>query len=112
MQAAVKEKGPLMISAVIKPTIYADSMVVFFLLFYYLPMPGLYYAFVDYDFMRGCEPVLRIQIFEFLFQEAWIPSSWKLTKNTILYNLAFIFNRPLAQIAVAVLLEGYTENIL
>ena len=28
-------------------------MVLFFLLFSYLPMPGLYYAFVDYDFMQG-----------------------------------------------------------
>ena len=28
-------------------------MVIFFILFCYLPMPGLYYAFVNYDFMKG-----------------------------------------------------------
>ena len=81
-------------------------MVVFFLLFCYLPMPGLYYAFVDYDFMQGLRsPFCGFRNFEFLFSGGMDSIIWKLTKNTILYNLAFILIGNLAQITVAVLLK-------
>lgn len=81
-------------------------MVLFFLLFSYLPMPGLYYAFVDYDFMQGLKsPFCGFRNFEFLFSGGMDSIIWKLTKNTILYNLAFILIGNLAQITVAVLLK-------
>ena len=83
----------------------AIPMVVFFLLFSYLPLPGLYYAFVDYDFMQGLKsPFCGFKNFEFLFSGGMDSIIWKLTRNTILYNLAFIIVGNIAQITVAVLL--------
>ena len=84
----------------------AIPMVVFFLLFSYLPLPGLYYAFVDYDFMQGLKsPFCGFKNFEFLFSGGMDSIIWKLTRNTILYNLAFIIVGNIAQITVAVLLK-------
>lgn len=81
-------------------------MVIFFILFCYLPMPGLYYAFVNYDFMKGlASPFCGFRNFEFLFAGGMNSIIWGLTKNTILYNLAFILIGNMAQIAVAVLLK-------
>ncbi|MGN6711224.1 ABC transporter permease [Anaerocolumna jejuensis] len=81
-------------------------MVVFFILFAYLPMPGLYYAFVDYDFIKGMRsPFTGFKNFEFLFRGGGDSIIWHLTKNTILYNLAFIGLGNACQIAVAVLLK-------
>lgn len=81
-------------------------MVVFFILFAYLPMPGLYYAFVDYDFLKGLRsPFTGFKNFEFLFRGGGESIIWRLTKNTILYNLAFIGLGNACQIAVAVLLK-------
>ena len=94
-----------MTSDVIK-LIMAIPMVVFFLLFSYLPLPGLYYAFVDYDFMQGLKsPFCGFKNFEFLFSGGMDSIIWKLTRNTILYNLAFIIVGNIAQITVAVLLK-------
>ena len=84
----------------------AIPMVVFFLLFSYLPLPGLYYAFVDYDFMQGLKsPFCGFKNFEFLFSGVMDSIIWKFTRNTILYNLAFIIVGNIAQITVAVLLK-------
>ncbi len=84
----------------------AIPMVVFFLLFSYLPLPGLYYAFVDYDFMLGLKsPFCGFKNFEFLFSGGMDSIIWKLTRNTVLFNLAFIAVGNIAQIAVAVLLK-------
>ena len=84
----------------------AFRMVVFFLLFSYLRLPGLYYAFVDYDFMQGLKsPFCGFKNFEFLFSGGMDSIIWKLTRNTILYNLAFIIVGNIAQITVAVLLK-------
>ena len=84
----------------------AIPMVVFFLLFSYLPLPGLYYAFVDYDFMQGLKsPFCGFKNFEFLFSGGMDSIIWKLTRNTILYNLVFIIVGNIAQITVAVLLK-------
>lgn len=81
-------------------------MVVFFIIFAYLPMPGLYYAFVNYDFIKGLgSPFVGFKNFEFLFRGGADSIIWRLTRNTILYNLAFIFLGNIFQIAVAVLLK-------
>ena len=107
MQAAVKKKRPFDDFRRHKTYYFMlIPMVVFFLLFCYLPMPGLYYAFVDYDFMQGLRsPFCGFRNFEFLFPGGMDSIIWKLTKNTILYNLAFILIGNLAQITVAVLLK-------
>lgn len=81
-------------------------MVVYFLLFAYLPMFGVYYAFIDYDFSRGlASPFVGFKNFAFLFRGGMDSIIWRLTKNTVLYNLAFIFVGNFMQIAVAMLLK-------
>jgi len=86
-------------------------MVVFFILFAYLPMPGLYYAFVDYDFMRGLRsPFIGFKNFEFLFRGGSQSIIWRLTKNTVLYNIAFIALGNLCQIAAAVILKEIKQK--
>lgn len=87
-------------------------MVVYFILFAYLPMPGLYYAFVDYDFMKGlASPFVGLKNFEFLFHGGMDSIIWKLTQNTILYNIAFITLGNIAQITVAVILKEIKNKI-
>lgn len=81
-------------------------MVVFFILFAYLPMPGLYFAFVDFDFVKVLgSPFVGFKNFEFLFHGGMHSIIWRLTKNTILYNIAFITLGNAAQITVAVTLK-------
>lgn len=81
-------------------------MIVFFILFAYLPMPGLYYAFVDYNFLQGLgSPFVGFRNFEFLFRGGADSIIWRLTRNTILYNVAFVVLGNTCQIAVAVLLK-------
>ncbi|MNB81311.1 putative multiple-sugar transport system permease YteP [compost metagenome] len=81
-------------------------MIVFFVLFSYIPMFGLYYAFVDYDFSKGlASPFIGFKNFEFLFHGGMDSIIWKLTKNTILYNIAFIVLNNFFQITVAIMLK-------
>ncbi|UKS28227.1 ABC transporter permease subunit [Paenibacillus sp. HWE-109] len=84
-------------------------MIVFFILFSYLPMFGVYYAFVDYDFSKGiASKFVWFKNFEFLFQGGFDSIIWKLTKNTILYNIAFIGLNTFFQMSVAILLRELT----
>jgi putative aldouronate transport system permease protein len=78
--------------------------IIFFLIFSYLPMPGLYIAFIDYNYNSGIFHSLFIGMdnFQFLLQSGVL---WKLTFNTVAYNIAFILLGNVLQIAVAVLLN-------
>jgi putative aldouronate transport system permease protein len=78
--------------------------IIFFLIFSYLPMPGLYIAFIDYNYSSGIFHSLFIGMdnFQFLLQSGVL---WKLTFNTVAYNIAFILLGNVLQIAVAVLLN-------
>lgn len=77
---------------------------VFFAVFAYLPMVGVYYAFTDYDpnvslFMNE---FVGFKNFEFLIHSGAL---WTITKNTVLYNLAFIFIGNFLQIVCAIFLS-------
>lgn len=86
-------------------------MIGFFILFAYLPMPGLYLAFVDYDFIKKfSSPFVGFRNFEFLFHGGMDSIIWRLTFNTIVYNIAFIAMGVVAQIAVAVMLKEITSK--
>lgn len=78
--------------------------VLFFFVFSYIPMPGLYLAFIRFNYVKGifASPFIGFENFEFL---AISGKLWMLTKNTILYNIAFILIGSLLQITVAVLLN-------
>ena len=78
--------------------------IVFFLIFAYLPMPGLYLAFIHFNYADGIfrSPFVGWDNFRFLVMTGDL---WKLTFNTVAYNLAFIVLGNLLQVLVAVLLN-------
>ena len=63
--------------------------VIFFFMFSYMPLPGIYVAFVKYNYRDGIfgSKFIGLDNFKFLATSGQL---WTLTKNTILYNLAFI----------------------
>lgn len=84
-------------------------MILFFIAFSYIPMFGLYYAFIDYDFSKGLlSPFVGLKNFEFLFKGGTDSIIWLLIRNTVLYNVAFIVLNNFFQIAIAVLLKELT----
>jgi putative aldouronate transport system permease protein len=78
--------------------------IVFFLVFSYLPMPGLYLAFINYNYSDGIfhSAFVGFDNFKFLVTSGDL---WYLTFNTIAYNLAFILFGNILQIFIAVLLN-------
>jgi putative aldouronate transport system permease protein len=78
--------------------------IIFFIIFAYLPMPGLYLAFINYNYSDGIFKSMFVGFdnFRFLVINGDL---WRLTVNTILYNLAFILLGNVLQIVVAVLLN-------
>lgn len=78
--------------------------VIFFLAFSYAPLPGIWVAFVDYNYRDGIfgSDFVGLQNFDFLLQSGKL---WELTKNTVLYNVAFILLGNLVAIVLAILLN-------
>jgi len=83
------------------------------LVFSYLPMVGIYYAFTKFNFQGGLfgSPFVGLKNFEYLFQGGSKAIVWTLTKNTVLYNLAFIFVGNSLQIFMAVILSELSGKI-
>jgi putative aldouronate transport system permease protein len=78
--------------------------IVFFFIFSYLPMIGIYYAFTRYDFSGGLfgSPFVGLENFRFLFASG---TALNITVNTIFYNTIFIVGGNTSQAAVAILLS-------
>ncbi len=78
--------------------------IIFFLVFSYGPLPGSYVAFTNYNYRDGIfgSPFVGFKNFEFLIKSGQL---WLLTKNTILYNVAFIVLGNILQIALAIMLN-------
>lgn len=78
--------------------------ILFFLAFSYAPMPGIWVAFVKYNYRDGIfgSKFIGLDNFEFLATSGKLLS---LTKNTILYNLAFIILGNFLAVFVAILLN-------
>lgn len=70
----------------------------------YIPMTGLVIAFKKYNFQDGIygSPFVGLKNFKFLFRTN---DAWLITRNTLLYNLAFIVLGTVLSVAVAVLLN-------
>ncbi len=77
---------------------------VYFFINNYLPMIGIYYAFVQFDFNTSLFKMdfVGLKNFKFLWKSGKLT---ELTLNTIGYNIAFIFLVNTLSIAVAVLLS-------
>ncbi|WP_233531425.1 ABC transporter permease [Paenibacillus alkalitolerans] len=78
--------------------------IAFFIVFAYLPMPGLYLAFIQFNYSDGIfnSPFVGFNNFRFLVINGDL---FRLTFNTVAYNLAFIVLGNVLQIFVAVLLN-------
>jgi putative aldouronate transport system permease protein len=78
--------------------------IVFFLVFCYFPMAGAYTAFTNYSVTKGIflSPFVGLENFRFLFVTGTILN---VTKNTILYNIAFITIGSLTQITAAIFIS-------
>ena len=78
--------------------------IVFFIVFNYCPLPGVYIAFTNFNYSAGIfgSEFVGLKNFEFLITSGQL---WTLTRNTVLYNLAFMLLGNLLQIVVAVLLN-------
>jgi putative aldouronate transport system permease protein len=75
------------------------------ILFSYLPMAGIFIAFKNVNYTKGIlgSPWIGFKNFEFFLKT---PDAWIITRNSVLYNAAFIVLGTLAAVAVAVALDG------
>jgi putative aldouronate transport system permease protein len=78
--------------------------IAFFIVFSYAPLPGAWIAFTSFNYRDGIfgSPFVGLRNFEFLINSGQL---WLLTRNTILYNLAFIVLGNILQIAIAIMLN-------
>lgn len=77
--------------------------VLFFILFAYIPMAGIVLAFKQFNYAGGVfgSPWNGLDNFRFFFESG---DAWRVTRNTALYNIAFIIVNNVLQIAAAILL--------
>lgn len=82
----------------------------FFILNSYFPMFGIYLAFTRYDFRGGIfgSPFIGLDNFKYLFSSG---SLWRITRNTVLYNIAFILIENLLEILSAILLSRVPSRL-
>lgn len=85
--------------------------VVLLIAFSYLPLFGLIIAFKDVHYDVGIlkSPWVGLKNFEFLFKT---PDAFIITRNTLLYNFAFIVFGNLAAIATAVALSEMRSRFM
>ncbi len=79
---------------------------VYFMINNYLPMIGVYYAFTNFNFRDGlwASPFIGFKNFDFLIKA----DLFRLTRNTILYNLVFIGVGNILQIIFAIFVSQVT----
>jgi putative aldouronate transport system permease protein len=78
--------------------------VLYYLIFAYIPMVGLIIAFKNFTYIGGIfhSPWVGLQNFKFFFITG---QAFNVTKNTILYNLAFIVVNNVLQITCAIIIS-------
>mgnify|MGYP000006731616 FL=1 len=69
----------------------------------YIPLKGIILAFKTLNFAKGIlkSPWAGLKNFQFLFKS---PDAWIITRNTLLYNVAFILVNMVIGIAIAILI--------
>jgi putative aldouronate transport system permease protein len=77
----------------------------------YLPMLGIVIAFKDINFTKGIlnSDWIGFKNFEFLFKTT---DAYIITRNTLLYNVAFIILNLIAAVALAILLNELKNRFL
>lgn len=91
--------------------VMALPVLIYLLLFSYAPMFGVVMAFENYSVTRGFfgSEWVGLRNFEFLFANL---DAWRITRNTVLYNVAFIIiNTSLSVLLALVLNEMYMKRL-
>ncbi|MBR5635962.1 MAG: sugar ABC transporter permease [Pseudobutyrivibrio sp.] len=90
-------KNKILLLMLLPPLIYV-------IVFSYLPMAGIVLAFKNYRYADGIfgSPWVGLDNFKFLFVSNKI---WQLTRNTLLYNIAFIAFGMLFEVGFAIILS-------
>ena len=75
----------------------------------YIPMAGIIIAFKKIDYGKGilASDWIGLVNFEFLFST---PDAWIMTRNTILYNLAFIVIGTVCALTLAICMNEIKER--
>ena len=80
-----------------------SPVLAYFIVFSYIPMIGIWLAFTRFDFRLGfLKALCRFKNFEYLFKSGILS---RLLRNTVLYNLAFLFGGNIVQMVCAVFLS-------
>ena len=84
--------------------------VVYFAVFAYIPMAGVVLAFKEYSYELGMfgSPWNGLRNFRYFFASG---TAWLVTKNTLLYNLAFLVVGTAVQVSTALLLSEATSRV-
>ncbi|WP_339837703.1 ABC transporter permease subunit [Paenibacillus sp. FSL R7-0272] len=82
----------------------------YFLINNYLPMAGIFIAFKDVNYAKGIfgSDWVGFDNFKFLFQTS---DAWIMTRNTLLYNLAFIVLGTMLSILIAILMSELLKSL-
>ncbi|MBR1849032.1 MAG: sugar ABC transporter permease [Lachnospiraceae bacterium] len=96
------KSGPLLL--------IAAPGILYLLINNYIPMFGIFLAFKNFSYKKGVwkSPWNGFQNFKFLFQTK---DAFLMTRNTILYNVAFIVIGTIFAIAIAIFLNALGESI-
>ncbi len=101
---SVKRKRQLVFSLMALPA------VLYIFINNYIPMAGLSIAFKDINYSRGIfgSDWIGLKNFKFLFSTS---DAWVITRNTIVYNLIFIFTNVVIAVIVAYLLSRVRNKL-
>ena len=79
-------------------------IIVYLFIFSYMVMPGVYIAFVNYNYSQGIlgSQFVGLDNFKFLAMNGDL---WRITRNTVLYNGAFIILGNIIQIFIAIMIS-------
>ncbi len=89
----------------------ALPVLIYLLIFSYAPMFGVILAFERYSVAKGFfgSPWLGLKNFEFMFKTQ---DAWRITRNTVLYNIAFItVNTTLSVLLALILNEMFIKRL-
>lgn len=80
------------------------------IIFSYIPMTGIVLAFKKYNYVDGIygSPWVGFDNFKFLIVSNKL---WPLTRNTLLYNIVFIFLGMLLAVAFAIMINELTNKV-
>lgn len=107
---AVKHKHKIRWNRILPFYIMGAPMLIYLFINNYMPLYGLLFAFKQVNLRKGVlgSPWVGLDNFLFLFatDDAWI-----MTRNTVLYNLAFLILGPILGITIAICLNTVRSKL-